>query len=144
VSSELADCSYIGPWCCSYDLDLIDRRGIDKVARMKRPKQKSYGAGVAAMTFCYTFNFGATRPTTPWLYPTEVIPLNFRARVDGVWSVVGWKIGNGIITMLTLFLFQAISYGTLLLLLNSIYFACPSLFYSIRKQPGAFSKKWTP
>jgi hypothetical protein len=48
---------------------------------------------------CYTFNLGATRPTTPWLYPTEVIPLNFRARVDGVWSIVGWKIGNGVITM---------------------------------------------
>ncbi len=63
MSSELADCSYIGPWCSSYDLDLIDRRGIDKAAQMKRTKQKSYGAGVAAMTFMVITPLPIFQPT---------------------------------------------------------------------------------
>ena len=66
----------------------------------------------------------------PWLYPTEIFPLNVRAK-GGAWSVVGWSIGNGIITMITPFLFQAISYGTLLLLFGLNIFCIPFviLFY---------------
>ena len=62
--------------------------------------------------------------TTPWLYPTEIFPLNVRAK-GGAWSVVGWSIGNGVITMITPFLFQAISYGTLLLLFGLNIFCLP-------------------
>ncbi|KAK3173793.1 hypothetical protein OEA41_007125 [Lepraria neglecta] len=97
---------------------------LDKFAQTKGPNQRAYGAGVATMTFLYTATFGATWLTTPWLYPTEIFPLNVRAK-GGAWSVVGWSIGNGIITMITPFLFQAISYGTLLLLFGLNIFCLP-------------------
>ncbi|KAI9821106.1 MAG: hypothetical protein M1827_003840 [Pycnora praestabilis] len=102
----------------------------DKYAQIKGPKQREYGAATAAMTFLYTVIFGATWLTTPWLYPTEIFPLNVRAK-GGAWSVVGWSIGNGVITMITPFLFQAISYGTLLLLFGLNIFCIPFviLFY---------------
>lgn len=97
---------------------------LDKYAQIQGPHQRSYGAAVAAFTFFYTATFGATWLTTPWLYPTEIFPLNVRAK-GGAWSVVGWSIGNGIITMITPFLFQAISYGTLLLLFGLNIFCIP-------------------
>ena len=97
---------------------------LDKFAQVKGPNQHAYGAGVATFTFLYTATFGATWLTTPWLYPTEIFPLNVRAK-GGAWSVVGWSIGNGVITMITPFLFQAISYGTLLLLFGLNIFCLP-------------------
>lgn len=39
--------------------------------------------------------------------------------------MVGWSIGNGVITMITPFLFEAISYGTLLLLFGLNIFCIP-------------------
>ena len=97
---------------------------LDQKAQVKGPKQKQYGAAVAAFTFLYTATFGATWLTTPWLYPTEIFPLNVRAK-GGAWSVVGWSIGNGVITMITPFLFQSISYGTLLLFFGLNVFCIP-------------------
>ena len=97
---------------------------LDKFAQAKGPSQRAYGAGVAAMIFLYTATFGATWLTTPWLYPTELFPLNVRAK-GGAWSVVGWSLGNGVITMITPFLFQAIGYGTLLLLFGLNIFCLP-------------------
>ena len=96
----------------------------DKYANSQSPNKKEYGIVVAAFTFVYTAIFGATWLTTPWLYPTEIFPLNVRAK-GGAWSVVGWSIGNGIITMITPFLFMAISYGTLLLLVGLNIFVIP-------------------
>ena len=97
---------------------------LDKYAQVKGPQQKSYGIAVAFFTFLYTATFGATWLTPPWLYPGEIFPLNVRAK-GGAWSVVGWSIGNGVITMITPFLFQAISYGTLLLLFGLNIFCIP-------------------
>ncbi|KAI4216534.1 MAG: hypothetical protein LQ351_001023 [Letrouitia transgressa] len=105
-------------------LELLIAGILDKYAQIKGPSQRSFGAGVATMTFLYTATFGATWLTTPWLYPTEIFPLNVRAK-GGAWSVVGWSIGNGIVTMITPFLFQAISYGTLLLLFGLNIFCLP-------------------
>ncbi|KAI9682145.1 MAG: hypothetical protein M1817_000199 [Caeruleum heppii] len=96
----------------------------DKYASSDGPQQKAFGAATAAFTFIYTVIFGATWLTTPWLYPTEIFPLNVRAK-GGAWSVVGWSIGNGFITMITPFLFQAIGYGTLLLLFGLNIFVIP-------------------
>lgn len=45
----------------------------------------------------------------------------------GAWSVVGWSIGNGVVTMITPFLFQAIGYGTLLLLCGLNFMVIPFL-----------------
>ena len=97
---------------------------LDQKASVKGPKQKQFGAGVAALVFLYTATFGATWLTTPWLYPTEIFPLNVRAK-GGAWSVVGWSIGNGVVTLITPFLFQAISYGTLLLFFGLNIFCIP-------------------
>lgn len=97
---------------------------LDQKAQKKGPKQKQYGAAVAALVFLYTATFGATWLTTPWLYPTEIFPLNVRAK-GGAWSVVGWSIGNGVVTMITPFLFQSISYGTLLLFFGLNIFCIP-------------------
>jgi len=97
---------------------------LDKFANAPGPNQRAYGAGVATMVFLYTATFGATWLTTPWLYPTEIFPLNVRAK-GGAWSVVGWSIGNGVITMITPFLFQSISYGTLLLFFGLNIFCLP-------------------
>ncbi|OQD90879.1 hypothetical protein PENANT_c001G10884 [Penicillium antarcticum] len=78
--------------------------------------------------------FGATWWTTPWLYPTEIrsfpilliFPLTVRAK-GGAWFVVGWSIGNGVVTMIPPFLFQAIGHGTLLLLAGLNVFVIPFL-----------------
>lgn len=103
---------------------------LDKYASEEGPHRRQYAAGVAAFTFFYTAAFGATWLVPPWLYPTEIFPLNVRAK-GGAWSVVGWSIGNGIITMITPFLFQAIGYGTILLLFGLNIFCLPFvvLFY---------------
>jgi hypothetical protein len=126
---------------------------LDKYAAQNGLHQKAYRAGVATMTFLYTATFGATWLTTPWLYPTEIFPLNVRAK-GGAWSVVGWSIDNGIVTMvcvtnlnpkllsfrksnvdillpITPFLFQDIGYCTLLLLfgLNILVIPFVTLIY---------------
>lgn len=46
------------------------------------------------MIFVFTFVFGATWLTVPWLYPAEIFPLAVRAK-GNAWGVVGWSIGNG-------------------------------------------------
>ncbi|KAG1761441.1 general substrate transporter [Suillus occidentalis] len=88
---------------------------LDKYAQAGGPNQRAYGAGVVAMTFLYTGTFGAT-----WLNAATYV----RAK-GGAWSVVGWSIGNGIVTMITPFLFQAIEYGVLLLLFGLNIFVIP-------------------
>lgn len=59
------------------------------------PSQASqYGAAAASMIFIFTFIFGATWLTVPWLYTAEIFPLEVRAK-GNAWGVVGWSIGNG-------------------------------------------------
>ena len=74
---------------------------------------KRWGAVLASMIFVYTAAFAAGWLAIPWLYPTEVFPLFIRAK-GGSWSVFGWSIGNGVVTEITPFLFNAIKYNTLL------------------------------
>lgn len=73
---------------------------------------KRWGAALAAMIFVYTAAFGGGFLVIPWLYPTEIFPLFIRAR-GGALSVFGWSIGNGLVTEITPFLFNAIKYNTL-------------------------------
>ncbi|WWC89808.1 uncharacterized protein L201_004734 [Kwoniella dendrophila CBS 6074] len=58
-----------------------------------------YGIAAASMIFLFTFTFGATWLTVPWLYPAEIFPLAVRAK-GNAWGVVGWSIGNGWLTLL--------------------------------------------
>ncbi|KAG2037042.1 hypothetical protein BDR03DRAFT_864791 [Suillus americanus] len=108
---------------------------LDKYAQAGGPHQRAYGAGVVAMTFLYTGTFGATWLVTPWLYPTELFPTYVRAK-GGAWSVVGWSIGNGIVTMITPFLFQAIEYGVLLLLFGLNIFVIPFIILMYPETSG--------
>ncbi|KAI0027727.1 general substrate transporter [Vararia minispora EC-137] len=71
-----------------------------------------YGAASATFIFVYTFVFGATWLTIPWVYPTETFPLEVRAK-GMAWGVVGWSIGNGWLTLLNPVMFSAIGENTL-------------------------------
>jgi hypothetical protein len=57
-------------------------------------KASQYGAAAASMIFIFTFVFGATWLTVPWLCPAEIFPLEVRAKGNAL-GVVGWSIGNG-------------------------------------------------
>lgn len=67
------------------------RRGLQATAT-DSPSAPSWGAGAASMVFIYTFVFGATWLTVPWLYPAEIFPICVRAK-GNAWGVVGWSIG---------------------------------------------------
>ncbi|KAL8725791.1 MAG: hypothetical protein Q9166_007122 [cf. Caloplaca sp. 2 TL-2023] len=71
----------------------------------------AYGAAGAAFTFLFTFGFGATWLTVPWLYPAEIFPLQCRAK-GNAWGVVGWSIGNGWTVLLLPTMFKNISEKT--------------------------------
>ena len=55
-------------------------------------KAAQYGGAAAFFVFLYTFIFGATWLTIPWVYPTETFPLEVRAK-GNAFGVVGWSIG---------------------------------------------------
>jgi len=75
-------------------------------------KAAQYGAASAFWIFVYTAVFGATWLTIPWVYPTEIFPLEVRAK-GNAWGVVGWSIGNGWLTLLNPVMFNAIQENTL-------------------------------
>ena len=60
---------------------------------------KQYGVAAVFFIFLFTAIFGATWLTVPWLYPAEIFPLEVRAK-GNAWGVVGWSIGNGMLTFL--------------------------------------------
>ena len=59
------------------------------------------GKAAVAMVYIFTFVFGATWLTVPWLYPAEIFPLEVRAK-GNAWGVVGWSIGNGWLVRFTI------------------------------------------
>ena len=75
-------------------------------------KASQYGDAAVAMVYIFTFVFGATWLTVPWLYPAEIFPLEVRAK-GNAWGVVGWSIGNGWLTLLCPVMFKAIGERTL-------------------------------
>ncbi|CCF48660.1 hypothetical protein NDA11_000044 [Ustilago hordei] len=85
---------------------------------------KQWGAALATMIFIYTAAFGGIGwLCVPWLYPTEIFPLFIRAR-GGAVSVFGWSLGNGLVTEITPFLFNAIKYNTFSFLFGALNFFC--------------------
>lgn len=60
---------------------------------------RTYGVAAVFFIFLFTAVFGATWLTVPWLYPAEIFPLEVRAK-GNAWGVVGWSIGNGMLTLL--------------------------------------------
>ncbi|KAI9796141.1 MAG: hypothetical protein M1833_006479 [Piccolia ochrophora] len=118
---------------CVFTLDRIGRRwtlywgsvgqgiamflagGFSRLAQNAGPETsagQSYGAASASMVFLFTFVFGATWLTVPWLYPAEIFPLEVRAK-GNAWGVVGWSIGNGWLTLLCPVMFHSIGEKTL-------------------------------
>lgn len=112
----LADCQF-STLICVFTLDRIGRRwtlywgsavqgiamflcggftrlGLDADAAGDVAAAGRYGIAAASMIFLFTFTFGATWLTVPWLYPAEIFPLAVRAK-GNAWGVVGWSIGNG-------------------------------------------------
>lgn len=75
-------------------------------------KATQYGNAAVSMVFIFTFVFGATWLTVPWLYPAEIFPLEIRAK-GNAWGVVGWSIGNGWLTLLCPIMFQQLGEKTL-------------------------------
>ena len=82
---------------------------------------QSYGIAAVSFVFAFTFTFGATWLTVPWLYPAEIFPLEVRAK-GNAWGVVGWSIGNGWLTLLCPVMFDSIGEKTLY-----IFAACNAL-----------------
>ncbi|KAJ3738699.1 general substrate transporter [Lentinula detonsa] len=75
-------------------------------------KAAQYGGAAAFFVFLYTAVFGATWLAIPWVYPTEIYPLEVRAK-GNAWGVVGWSIGNGWLTLLNPIMFNRIGENTL-------------------------------
>lgn len=84
--------------------------GMSRLAQNTGNNQ--YGAASAAFVFIYTFVFGATWLTVPWIYPAEIWPVQVRMK-GNAWGVVGWSIGNGWLMMLNPVMFDAIAEKTL-------------------------------
>ncbi|GAB7330967.1 hypothetical protein MBLNU13_g02478t1 [Cladosporium sp. NU13] len=90
----------------------MSRLGLDAREAGDISAANSYGAAAASFVYIFTFVFGATWLTVPWLYPAEIFPLEVRAK-GNAFGVVGWSIGNGWLTLLCPVMFNAIGEKTL-------------------------------
>lgn len=108
----------------------MSRLGLDAREAGNISAANSYGAAAASFVYIFTFVFGATWLTVPWLYPAEIFPLEVRAK-GNAFGVVGWSesiialehegslliflegIGNGWLTLLCPVMFNAIGEKTL-------------------------------
>ena len=89
----------------------FSRLGLNASNAGELKKAAGYGDSAVAMIYLFTFVFGATWFTVPWLYPAEIFPLEVRAK-RGAWGVVGWSIGNGWMTLLCPVMFKALDEKT--------------------------------
>lgn len=64
------------------------RGGLNARAAGNIYEVSQWGDAAAAMVYLYTFIFGATWLTVPWLYPAEIFLLQVRAK-GNAWGVVG-------------------------------------------------------
>ncbi|KAH9810557.1 hypothetical protein DFH28DRAFT_1131953 [Melampsora americana] len=94
-----------------------------------------WGSVLITCIFLYTSTFGATWLTVPWLYPTEIMPNSCRSK-GGAWSVVGWSIGNGIVTEITPFLLNAIGFWTFILFGGLCIFTIPNIYFLYPETAG--------
>ncbi|OOF90694.1 hypothetical protein ASPCADRAFT_10424 [Aspergillus carbonarius ITEM 5010] len=115
---------------CVFTLDRIGRRwtlwwgaagqaiamflagGLSRGGLTHPDNQEAWGIAATSMVYLYTFIFGATWLTVPWLYPAEIFPLKVRAK-GNAWGVVGWSLGNGSLTLALPYIFASIGANTL-------------------------------
>ncbi|KAI1292934.1 general substrate transporter [Xylaria venustula] len=89
----------------------LSRGGLNARAAGNFNTANEFGAAAASFVFIYTFIFGATWLTVPWLYPAEIFSLHVRAK-GNAWGVVGWSIGNGTLTLALPYIIGSISEKT--------------------------------
>ncbi|PVH70747.1 general substrate transporter [Cadophora sp. DSE1049] len=89
----------------------FSRLGLNATAAGNIGQANHYGAAAASFIFVFTFIFGATWLTVPWLYPAEIFPLEVRAK-GNAWGVVGWSVGNGWLTLLCPVMFASLGEKT--------------------------------
>ncbi|EKG15487.1 General substrate transporter [Macrophomina phaseolina MS6] len=77
-----------------------------------------WGAAAASMAFSYTFIFAANWLILAWPYLAKVFPLQVRVK-GNTWSVVGWGIWSGSLTLALPYLVSAINEKTM-----SVFGAC--------------------
>ncbi|KAL4791162.1 major facilitator superfamily domain-containing protein [Aspergillus venezuelensis] len=104
---------------CVFTLDRIGRRwtlwwgaagqaiamflagGFSRIGLEAETGQEGWGIAATAMVYLYTFIFGATWLTVPWLYPAEIFPL------------MCWSLGNGSLTLTLPYVFDALGEKTM-------------------------------
>ncbi|KAJ3723704.1 general substrate transporter [Lentinula raphanica] len=104
----------VGLWwgAVGQGLALILAGAFARLLKDHPEKATQYGGAAAFFVFLYTAVFGATWLAIPWVYPTEIYPLEVRAK-GNAWGVVGWSIGNGWLTLLNPIMFNKIGENTL-------------------------------
>ncbi|KAI0742980.1 general substrate transporter [Daedaleopsis nitida] len=104
----------VGLWwgAVGQGISLILAGAFSRLLKDHPEKSAQYGGAAALFVFIYTFIFGATWLTIPWVYPTETFPLEVRAK-GNAFGVVGWSIGNGWLTLLNPVMFSRIGENTL-------------------------------
>ncbi|KAH9886703.1 general substrate transporter [Cubamyces lactineus] len=104
----------VGLWwgAVGQGISLILAGAFSRLLKDHPEKAAQYGGAAAFFVFLYTFVFGATWLTIPWVYPTETFPLEVRAK-GNAFGVFGWSIGNGWLTLLNPVMFNRIGENTL-------------------------------
>ncbi|KAI1787416.1 general substrate transporter [Ganoderma leucocontextum] len=104
----------VGLWwgAVGQGISLILAGAFARLLKDHPEKAAEYGGAAALFVFLYTFIFGATWLTIPWVYPTETFPLEVRAK-GNAFGVFGWSIGNGWLTLLNPVMFNRIGENTL-------------------------------
>lgn len=93
-------------------------------------RRNSFGGGVAAILYLYTFIYGSTWLTTCWLYPTEIFPLATRAKGAAL-ATVAFSLAGGFINEIVPYLITAVSFWIFVLfaLINFAMLVPIYLFY---------------
>ncbi|PSS11019.1 hypothetical protein PHLCEN_2v3315 [Hermanssonia centrifuga] len=108
-------------------ISLILAGAFARLLKDNPDKAAQYGAAAAFFIFSYTFIFGATWLTIPWVYPTETFPLEVRAK-GNAFGVVGWSIGNGWLTLMNPVMFSRIGENTLHIFGAINFLAIPMIY----------------
>lgn len=87
----------VGLWwgAVGQGISLILAGVFSRLLKDNPDKSAQYGGAAALFVFVYTFIFGATWLTIPWVYPTETFPLEVRAK-GNAFGVLGWSIGESL------------------------------------------------
>jgi MFS family permease len=93
-------------------------------------KSNSFGGGVAAILYIYTFLYGSCWLTTCWVYPTEAFPTSSRAKGTAL-ATVAFSVAGGTINQIVPYLITAVGFWVFILfaLLNFALLVPIYLFY---------------